>query len=858
MTAKPRSPIAQWEAKFEQDPFGALDHLLTGRVYMGQLNRNDTDEILFRLFHVAPQDHRAALDRAMRSWFAGYLGDAPSSIPTARWDEILRDALSAVVRVDLRDTQVWLLENYVPARVYLRSLYLGPDRDPEADLLRTLALCQRDQRLLPLWMSLCRMEEDRPLHFASLGLLGLRKLPDESGDPPGDLHPAVFRGIVDLANAIAEQVRPKKEGEAFWSLKVRALMARHYPRSSRYWIQHFLPVLYLEPSSTAATWLGKLTPRLRQVLDGKATVKKTTRGSLRPPSREELETILELLTKRRLHEIRSDLVAFLGKHREYAYQTGYAEFLVKTLGNVSYRISRQDPDWALELLQEAFVWAPYSPHLWTQRATIESYLGRDVRAVGLLWEAKRKFPENSHIRNILGNLLLKQGKEEIAEGVYRQAVEDFPDNPFCRNGLADVLKAQERFEDAEEVYRQTVKHFPRDAYARSGLADVLKAQERFEDAEGVYRQAVKDFPDDSVCRSGLAEVLRAQGRFEDAEGVYRQAVKEFPDDPFCRNGLAVIWLRQGKRSESVRLLQETVKQFNDPVARALLESLKESQEDLDAIEVAYEELRAPMVQPEQRPSIEERRPLQEPGVDSEQKRERERADIVESDDAFPVPSSTFAADGDGMSETYIGLANLYRLAARRAEGEEKERYERGFAEACQKALTDSPNNVFALLEQGFWMLDDDPEEAKAFFAERIHNGKRSHVLGFHMGHLQSRVEQGETVARKEWKALRDMFPNRRTLIMLANVSAELCHVNGTLLPLLDMLRRQMRADLEALPIVLRENEKWLRSTAERRLFTDIDLSGQFTEEVVQTVSENAAKSDLTLRGTLEQSLASGI
>src|SRR5207253_6782622 len=126
--------------------------------------------------------------------------NVPSSIPATRWTEILRDAFSIVTRLRLTQTQKWLLENYDHLRTYLHGLYLGPSRDPEADFLRTLALCQFDQRLLPLWMHLCSLTEDRPLYFASLGLLGLRKMPDESGQPHGDLHPAVFPGIVNLAN----------------------------------------------------------------------------------------------------------------------------------------------------------------------------------------------------------------------------------------------------------------------------------------------------------------------------------------------------------------------------------------------------------------------------------------------------------------------------------------------------------------------------------------------------------------------------------------------------------------------------------------------------------------------------------
>jgi len=259
------SPIKKWQSLFAEQPLEALDRLLLGRAYMGVLNRNDTNEILYRLFHTQSRARLNLLDQAVKVWFVKYWESKPAAVSIQRWNEILRNAFSTVIRLNLTETQQWLLENYQQARVWLHSLYLGPDSDPEADLLRLLALSQRDQSLLPLWMRLCRLEEDRSLHFADIGLLGLQKLPDENGEPHGDLHPAVFSGIVDLAKAIDKQVRLKDEGKEFWFVKVRAIMAS-YPRSSQYWIEHFLPLLSSDPKCTGAKWVSKILPKLNEIL----------------------------------------------------------------------------------------------------------------------------------------------------------------------------------------------------------------------------------------------------------------------------------------------------------------------------------------------------------------------------------------------------------------------------------------------------------------------------------------------------------------------------------------------------------------------------------------------------------------
>jgi tetratricopeptide (TPR) repeat protein len=777
MSTKNLSSIEKWKANFEQHPLEALDRLLIGRAYMGMLEGNDTHEILFRLFHTETEDRRTELDKAMRSWFEKYLETAPPSISVARWNEILRNAFSTITRLNLREMQTWLQENYVCARAWLQSLYLGPSRDPEAYLLRTLSLCQSDQKLLPLWMRLCRLEEDRPLYFASIGLLGLCKLPDENGEPHGDLHSAVFSGIVDLANAIDKQVIPRKEGEAFWSLEVRALMAR-YPRSMQYWTEHFLPLISSNSNSTAARWLGNLIPRLKKALDGTVTVKTTTtRRFLQPPSRDEFGIIRELIERCPLEEIRPKLDLFLKEHERYALQTGDADILVKVFCEVGHKILSQDPNWSLALVEKAFSWAPYDHYTWNERATIGSYLGRYERAVQLLWEAKRKFPENPQIRNNLAEVLRKKDKNDIAEIVYRQVVEDFPENVVCRSGLAEVLKEQGKLDEAETVYRQTVK----------------------------------DFPENVVCRNGLAEVLKAQGILGEAEDVYRQTMEDFPEDTACRTGLAVIWLIQGKKEDSVHLLEKIIEQFpNDPIAKGFLQRKKGSQEDL-----SIEELSAAMAQEDETTSL----------------------PVIEED----------------AGEVQIGLANLYRLAARRAKGEEKVRYRQEFITACEKALADNPNNTFALLEKGFGMLEQEPEIAERFFAEQTMDGK-PHVLGFRMGYLQAKILKGETVTDEQWEKLMDEFPNKKTLIRLENVLQELRHGNGTILPVLETLRKQMRTDMEALPRILRENEEWMRSSVEKRLFAEIDLESPLSEDILPLLLENHAQSNLILQGIVEQSL----
>lgn len=586
-TALKTSPWEKWLREFERDPLEALDRLLLGKAYMGRLDRNDTDEILFRLFHAASTERKAALDDAMLQWLQRYWENAPRAVSASRWGEILQNAFAAIARLPLRPAQDWLLAQHARGRVWLRGLYLGPERDPEAAFLRTLAHAQHDLRLLPLWMRLCRLEEDRPLYYAGLGLLGLRKLPGENNERHGDLHTAVFRALVDLANAIDQRPRLRQEGEKYWLLKARGLMAR-YPRSTQYWTEHFYPLVSFQRDGAAAVWLGKLIPNLRRDLDFAAPGPKQRITVLPLPSKKELDIVLELLRSRPLDEVRVQLREFLSKHLRYAKQTGYAEILVIVLSKVANFIYRSDAQWALELIQEAFLWTPDDSFLWTARAKIEVSLGHNIKAMSLLWEAKRRFPEIPQVRNHLAEFLLRFRKSEIAEHLYRQTIVDFPGEVVCRNGFAKVLVVRGKLHEAEQVYRQTMIDFPGNTVCRNGLAGIFKMQGKLEDAKIMYSQTIRDFPENPICRVGLAGVLKVQRNFEDAENVYREAMKAFPENVMFRNSLAKILRIQGKLPEAERVFKQAIKDFpkNTICRNGLAEVLKE-QGRLDEAEKIY-------------------------------------------------------------------------------------------------------------------------------------------------------------------------------------------------------------------------------------------------------------------------------
>jgi len=746
------SPIEKWQADFAKDPLLAIDNLLLGRVYMGKLHRNEASEIFFRLFHMESIVVQHALDMAMQDWFAKYWMAFPPSVSSPRWTEILKNAFLTVYRLNLGETCQWLLRSHSRGRTWLRSLYLSPARDPESALLRTLALRQKDQDLLPLWMRLCRMEEDLPLHYASIGLLGLRKLSEKNGEPAGDLHEAVFEGIISLARAINTQVRPheRREAEQFWLLECRTIMGL-YPRSTQYWTNHFLPLIRHRTGSIEAELLGKVIPGLAKRMKRQAHGKRQIRNYVQP-SYSEYSDMLKLLTENPTEKINSELNVFLDRYHHYARQTGDSEFLVKTFCEIGNLIFRQNVGLALDLVEEAFLWEPYNPYVWTARSTIEAYRGNYSQAAALLWEAKRKFPENATIRNILANLLKKQREHNIAEIIYRQAIIDFPDN--------------------------------------------------------------------EVCRTGLAEVLKAQGKLKDSESVYRQAIIDFPDNVVCRTGLAGVLLQLRRTEESIALLEETVKKFPDNLtAKGFLGKVKGGEEVSDVLIYVDE-------QSEEMPEF----PLKV---------------RVGSDVEF---HENYVDD----IETEIGMVNLYRLAGRCAEGEEREKYRENAFSALKKVLSKDPDNIPTLLEKGWWLTEHDLEEAEDFFFKQIEC--HPNVLGFRLGNVRSESLKGVKRDARQWNDLSDSFPGRSTLIRLEYAIQELSNGNGTRLNALESLRKQLGRDVKRLPVSIQENEKWAISKVKQSLFKTISIDRPLTENDFPQISSNHEEHKNMLKGTVEQCL----
>lgn len=504
--AIPQDPaVTRWRARFAEAPQAAVGDALCGRVSFGRYNR---DRAADALLHLIPVEGRAEADRALQAWLAFHLGEpAPEDLGARRFAAALVEAFQLVVELPAPETRAWAAKHHGALRNWLRTLYFGTSRDPEAALYVALAHNQFDRSLLHLWLRLCRLSGGALPHHAHHALNGLRLMPaDDQGGVEHGLPKALLSGLLDYAEALVPLVRQgERKGDA-WHREIDFLAAR-YPMSEKEWGRRFRTTLRnRKPTHQARKWLDQHYPSaLRQ------TDRRTTAPSLLPEEDERKE-MLRRLRQEPLDKFTPHLSAFLDRYRKYTQESGDSHFLVRTYCNVGDRILERDASWARELAHEAARWAPSDPNTWSLLARAMEREGDWRRAEAVLWHARRRFPHDPHRHTQLARALILHDHQELGEAVYREAIPLFPDDPVCGTDLAHALRLRSDLEGALALYEETQEMFPKDPVVLGGLAGTLIAMNRLKEAEETLdwaeQVAITSDKDQRVFRAIRSELGR--------------------------------------------------------------------------------------------------------------------------------------------------------------------------------------------------------------------------------------------------------------------------------------------------------------------------------------------------------------
>ena len=187
-----------WLTQFESAPEEAFGELLAGYADIHPYGRADAPDAARMLFGpLDPEDSaRKALGPAILFWLEA---QRKEPLPAARPKLQRRvrefcEAFEIVALLNVADAAAELRKRMLAWNDWVARLVLSPVRDARAEYWRMLALTQKSvseaapeldaNGLAPLWQRICREAGARlPRHYLSIGLLGLRRLPNNRAYP---------------------------------------------------------------------------------------------------------------------------------------------------------------------------------------------------------------------------------------------------------------------------------------------------------------------------------------------------------------------------------------------------------------------------------------------------------------------------------------------------------------------------------------------------------------------------------------------------------------------------------------------------------------------------------------------------
>ena len=182
-----------WLDMFLDSPAAALSDLLAGYADIPPYERADAPDVVLRLFRGLDRGDPAlhALNAAILSWLEERR-TRPFAAARPKLQREIREVCEAfeiVALLDLPEAALALRRGFIRWNDWVDGLVLSEPRDARAAYWRMLALTQpivfesapniSAYDLMPMWQEVCR-QADGPLrrHYLSIGLLGLRRLPN--------------------------------------------------------------------------------------------------------------------------------------------------------------------------------------------------------------------------------------------------------------------------------------------------------------------------------------------------------------------------------------------------------------------------------------------------------------------------------------------------------------------------------------------------------------------------------------------------------------------------------------------------------------------------------------------------------
>lgn len=393
-------------------------------------------------------------------------------------------------------------------------LVLGEARDPLLEFWRLLALCQVDSSLIALWVQFLRYSGDSssfhwPSRYLTLGLRGLRAMPNQQDDRfnLGALLAALAWRASDQFQVEGRQEAATKEFSQLWD-QIRTL----YPRDPTFWQA-------LQAEVLSALVLDLSAKRLlEQGLIGNANPLGRDRhaksGAVRlvEPRKALFDQAKLAIAQFAARQSYTALQAVLDDRLDFARAVGDSYYFIRTLSNLGTRwlttASLAEADLIAKLEQftrDGLDLEPANPYVWMLWVTCLRKTQRFDVAELVLWDMRRRFPDNAPCRVELAGLLMYGAIKRFpeAEALLSEAVSAAPDDKHNRLELARLYMygADKRFAQAEALLRSIAASYHDDEPCRIELSHLLVHQRRIDEAIALLGQFAKDGFDSELVRT---------------------------------------------------------------------------------------------------------------------------------------------------------------------------------------------------------------------------------------------------------------------------------------------------------------------------------------------------------------------
>jgi protein O-GlcNAc transferase len=157
-----------------------------------------------------------------------------------------------------------------------------------------------------------------------------------------------------------------------------------------------------------------------------------------------------------------------------------------------------------------------------------------------------------------GLLELQERHPEVALGLLSQAARAAPDNSHYQLGIGQALQSLGRWSEAAEVYGRVVALEPESADAHFALGVALQSQSQHESAVNAFERALQWRPDFADALNNLGMSRQLLKHHAAAQSAYRAALALRPDDARTLGNLGALLREMGHLEEAVTLLRQAL------------------------------------------------------------------------------------------------------------------------------------------------------------------------------------------------------------------------------------------------------------------------------------------------------------